>query len=406
MDSLITAAARALATGKPFRALNLVALRDDAPAMALRGIALAQLGDLQRARDLLKNAARAFGRKAVVARARCTLASAEIALAARDISGSTTTLEDAKSTLEQHGDRINAAHAQYILVRRWLLLGRLDEAERLLADCDPALYPPSFTAVHELMSAGIALRRLQTGIARSALARAEVAAHRSGIAGLVAEVEKASRILTTPAARLIGSQGTRPLLLEEVEALLQSRVLVVDACRHSVRTGEDVTSFAGRPVLFSLARILGEAWPREVSRSTLIARAFRTRFSDDSHRARLRVEIGRLRRLLETQAEIKATRNGFQLFPKQAGELVVLTHPVEEKHAPVLALLADGEAWSSSALAQALDTSQRTVQRALESLAEAGKVESFGQGRARRWTLPSVPGFTTTLLLPTTFNLG
>jgi hypothetical protein len=400
MDSLITAAAHALAVGDPLGALKRVALRDDAPALALRGIAMAQLGDLVRAKALLRSAARAFGPREAVARARCIVAEAEIALASRDLTWPAKALDDARATLEAHGDRANAAHARYLEVRRLLLIGRLDEAERKLAELDPAPLPPALRAAHELVVAGIAMRRLRTKIARAALARAEHAARHAGIPALTAEVESASHVLNTPAARLIAQGGERPLLLEEVEALQASRTLVVDACRHVVRDAGTVVSLASRPVLFALARALAEAWPADVPRGTLIARAFRGKEADESHRARLRVEIGRLRELLRTLAAVNATQRGFALLPRRAREVVVLARPVEEQHAAVLAFLADGESWSSSALALALGGSQRSVQRALEELAAAGKVQSFGRGRARRWLTPPVPGFTTTLLLP------
>jgi hypothetical protein len=400
MDSLITAAARALAAGDPLGALNRVALRDDAPALALRGIAMAQLGDLVRAKALLRSAARAFGPKEAVARARCVVAEAEIALVSRDLGWPAKALDAARLTLEEHGDRVNAAHARFLEVRRLLLIGRLDEAERILAALDPAPLPPASRAAHELVVAGIAMRRLQTRPARAALARAERAAHHAGIPALTAEVETASRVLTTPAARLIAQGEERLLLLEEVEALLASGALVVDACRHVVRDARAVVSLARRPVLFALARALGEAWPKDVPRGTLVARAFRAKAADESHRARLRVEVGRLRTALRTLAGVSATKQGFTLTPRRAREVVVLARPVDDEHAAVLAFLADGESWSSSALALALGTSQRTVQRALDALAAAGKVQSFGHGRARRWMNPPVPGFTTTLLLP------
>jgi len=399
MDSLITAAARALAAGDPLGALNRVALRDDAPALALRGIAMAQLGDLVRAKALVRSAARAFGPKEAVARARCVVAEAEIALASRDLGWPAKALDAARATLEEHGDRVNAAHARYLEVRRLLLIGRLDEAERTLAALDPAPFPPASRAAHELVVAGIAMRRLRTKTARVALARAERAARHAGILALTAEVESASLVLSTPAARVIARGEERLLLLEEVEALLASRALVVDACRHVVRDARTVVSLARRPVLFALARVLGEAWPADVPRGTLVARAFRAKLADESHRARLRVEVGRLRTVLRTLAGVSATKLGFALVPRRAREVVVLAPPVEEEHAAVLAFLADGESWSSSALALALGASQRTVQRALDSLAAAGKVQSFGRGRARRWTTP-VPGFPTTLLLP------
>ncbi|HEX7273824.1 MAG TPA: helix-turn-helix domain-containing protein [Casimicrobiaceae bacterium] len=400
MDSLITAAGRALAAGDPLGALNRVALRDDPAALALRGIAMAQLGDLVRARALVRRAARAFGPKEAVARARCAVAEAEIALASRELNWPAKALDAARATLEHHGDRVNAAHARYLEVRRLLLIGRLGEAEGILDALDPSTVPPASRAVHELIVAGIAMRRLRTKAARAALARAELAAREAGIPALTAEVEGVSRVLHAPAARLIARGAERLLPLEEVEALLASRALVVDACRHVVRDARKVVSLARRPVLFALARALGEAWPGDVPRSALIALAFRTRHADESHRARLRVEVGRLRTMLRMLAGVNATKQGFALVPPRAQEVVVLARPVEEEHAAVLAFLADGESWSSSALALALGASQRTVQRALDSLAESGKVQWFGRGRARRWMTPPVPGFATTLLLP------
>jgi tetratricopeptide (TPR) repeat protein len=400
MDSLITAAARALAAGDPLGALNRVALRDDAPALALRGIAMAQLGDLVRAKALLRSAARAFSPKEAVARARCVVAEAEIAFVSRDLGWSAKALDAARETLEAHGDRVNAAHARYLEVRRLLLIGRLDEAEGTLAELDPAPFPPALRAAHELVVAGLAIRRLRTKTARAALARAERAARQAGIPALTAEVESASLTLNTPAARLIAHGEERLLLLDEVESLQASKALVVDACCYVVRDPRTVVSLARRPVLFALARALAEAWPADVSRSTLVARAFRAKQADESHRARLRVEIGRLRAVLRTLAGVSATKQGFALVPRRAGEVVVLARPVEDEHAAVLAFLADGESWSSSALALALGASQRTVQRALDQLAAAGKVQWFGRGRARRWMTPPMPGFTTTLLLP------
>jgi len=400
MDSLITAAGRALAAGDPLGALKRIALRDDAPALALRGIAMAQLGDLVRAKALLKNAARVFGPKEAVARARCVVAEAEIALVSRDLSWPAKALEAARATLEAHGDLVNAAHARNLGVRRLLLIGRLDEAEHALAGLDPAPFPPAFRAAHELVVAGIAMRRLRTRAARTALASASRAARDANIPALTAEIESAFLVLNTPAARLIAGGQERPLLLEEVEALLASKALVVDACRYAVRDAETEFSLASRPVLFALVRALAEAWPGDVPRSTLVARAFRAKHADESHRARLRVEIGRLRAALRTLADVGATDRGFALAPRRAREVVVLAPPVEEQHGAVLAFLADGESWSSSALAIALGASPRTVQRALEELATAGKVRWFGRGRARRWMTPLVPGFPTILLLP------
>jgi hypothetical protein len=402
MDSLITAAARALAAGDPFGALNRVALREDAPALALRGIAMAQLGDLVRAKALVRRAGRAFGAREAVARARCVVAEAEIALVSRDLGWPEKALEAARATLEQHGDKVNAAHARHLEVRRLVLIGRLDDAERRVAEIEPASLPPALRAAHDLVVAGIAMRRLRVKTARAALARADRAARDAAIPALAAEVDGACRVLNTPAARLVARGEEKLLLLEEVEALQASKALVVDACRYVVRDSRIAVSLARRPVLFALARVLGEAWPQDVARDILVARAFRAKRADESHRARLRVEIGRLRAMLGKLATVSATKQGFALMPRRAGEVVVLTRPVEGPHAAVHALLADGELWSSSALALALGASQRTVQRALDMLAAAGKVQSFGRGRARRWMTPPVPGFTTTLLLPGT----
>jgi hypothetical protein len=400
LDALITAAARALAAGDPLGALNRVALRDDAPALALRGIAMAQLGDLLRAKTLLRRAARAFGPNAALARARCAVAEAEIALVSRDLGWPAKALQAARATLDAHGDRTNAAYAQVLEVRRLLLIGRLPDAERRLAALDPSPLPPAPRTVHELVVAGIAIRRLRTKAARAALGRAERAARAARIPALMAEVERALLALSTPAARLMARGAERFLRLDEVEALLASRALVVDACRRVVRDAHTVVSLAWRPVLFALARALGEAWPGDVPRDALVARAFGSRLADESHRGRLRVEVGRLRTVLRPLAGVTATTRGFALSPRRGRSVLVLAPPVEGEHGAVLALLADGESWPSSALALALGASQRTVQRALDSLAVAGKVQAVGRGRARRWIATPDPGFTTALLLP------
>jgi hypothetical protein len=400
MESLITAAARALQAGDPLGALNRVALRNDAPSLALRGIAMAQLGDLAKAKKLLRSAARAFGPKEAIARARCVVAEAEIALVSRDLNWPAKTLAAARATLEGHGDLANAAHAGHIEARRLLLLGRLEEAERTLAEINTTPLPPAAQVARELVIAGIAIRRLRTKAARAALGRAASAARQAGIPALAAEVESTSRVLDTPAARLITRGHERPLLLEEVEDLVTSEALVVDTFHHAVRRRGILVPLGTRPVLFALARILAQAWPADVSREALITGAFQARHVDESHRARLRVEIGRLRTKLKPLADVSATRQGFALTPRNTRQVLVLARPVEEKHATVLAFLSDGEPWSSSALALALGTSARTVQRALEELTRSNKVQSFGHGRARRWMTPPVPGFPTGLLLP------
>lgn len=400
MDSLIVAAAQALASGDVLGALKRVALRDDAPALALRGIAMAQLGDLARAKVLLKSAARAFGPREAVARARCIVAEAEIALVSRDLGWPEKALETARAVLEKHGDQINAAHARNLQIRRLLLVGHLDEAERLLAKLDASPLPPAAKASHELAVAGIAIRRLRIQPARAALARAEEAAGKAGIPALMVEVRDAVRALDEPAARLFAQGREKLLSLDEVETLLASDTLVVDACRNVVRSGGDIISLASRPVLFALARALAEAAPDDAPRELLLSRAFRARHADESHRARLRVEIGRLRAALELLADINATQHGFALTPRGKRDVVVLVPPVEVENASLLALLSDGESWSSSALSIALAISPRTVQRALDALAADGMVQGVGNGRARRWMMPPVLDFPSTLLLP------
>lgn len=400
MDSLITAAARALAAGDPLSAMKRVALRDDPPALALRGIAMAQIGDLPKARELLRRAARAFGSKEPMARARCALAEAEIALVLRDLGGVMQSLGATRKILEAHEDRANAAHAACLDARRLLLIGHLDEAEQLLERLDFNALPVVSQSGYWLIVTGIAMRRIRAEPARKALDRARDIAGETGIAALMAEVERATLALEAPAARKF-SEGHDALLgLAEVETLIASDMLIVDACRHILRLRATVISLAGRPVLFALVRALAEAWPGDVSRETLLARAFRAKQADESHRARLRVEIGRLRRIIGSLAALNATQKGFRLEPHGTERVAVLAPPIEGDHAEVLALLSDGEAWSSSALALTLDVSPRTVQRALEVLADQGKVEWFGHGPARRWITPNVPGFPTSLLLP------
>jgi len=400
MDSLIVAAARALAAGDMLGALKRVALRDDPPALALRGIAMAQLGEHPRARELLRRAARGFGTHEELARARCVVAEAEVALAMRDLGGSPRALAAASATLEARADRANALQARLIEVRRLLLLGRLDEAAAALARLDARGLPPSLAAVAELAAAELALRSLRTGAAQAALARAHEAADRARVPALLAEVAEALASLDRPAARRLFAGGEQALRLDEVATLLASGALVVDACRRGLRAGAAWRPLTRRPVLFALARALAEAWPDDVDRQALIACAFRTRRPDETHRARLRVEIGRLRALVAGLASIEATARGFVLRPRDGRSVVVLAPPIDGDQASLVALLSDGAAWSTSALALALGASQRTVQRALVELEAAGRVRSIGRARARRWLSPPLAGFTTILLLP------
>lgn len=408
MDSLISAAARALAAGDALQALKRVALRSDPPALALRGIAMAQLGELVRSRELLRQAARGFGAHEALARARCVVAEAEVALALRDFGAPPRALEAARDTLAARGDHANALQAGLIAARRWLLLGQLDAAAALL-DIDTAGLPPLPAAVAALARAELALRRLRIADAEAALAQADEAAGRAGIPALQAEARQARAVLAQPAARRLAGGEAQPLRLHEVAALLGSGALVVDACRHGLRAGDASLTLARRPVLFTLLRALAEAWPGDVGRDALIARAFRLREADETHRARLRVEIGRLRALLKDVADLDATPRGFALRPRDGRAVAVLAPPLDGDQGELVALLADGAAWSTSALALALGDSQRTVQRALAELEAAGRVRAVGQARARRWLAPPLvgfAGFTTILLLPAALPLA
>ena len=405
MDSLIAASARALAAGDVLGALKRVALREDPPALALRGIAMAQLGEHPRARELLRRAARDFGAHEETARARCVVAEAEVAMAMRDLGDSPRALAAAAATLEAREDHANALQARLIAVRRLLLLGRLDEAAEALARLDARGRSPSLAAVAELTAAELALRSLHISEAQGALARAQEAAEQARGPALLAEVAEMRSALDRPAARRLSAEGEQTLRLGEVAALLASDALVVDACRRGLGAGDAWQPLARRPVLFSLARALAEAWPGDIDREALIECAFRTRRPDETHRARLRVEIGRLRALVRSLAGIEATARGFVLKPRDGRTVAVLAPPIDGEQASLVALLSDGAAWSTSALALAVGASQRTVQRALAELEEEGRVRSIGQARARRWLSPPLAGFTTILLLPSTLPI-
>lgn len=413
MDSMISAAARALAGGDALTALQRVALRDDPPALALRGIAMAQLGEHPRARELLRRAARAFGAHEPVARARCVVAEAEVALAQRDLGGDGSkgpaALLTAAHTLQAHGDTTNALQARLVAARRLVLLGRLAEASDMLAahPADgvplPTHLPAPLAAVAALTRAELALRALHIDAAHAALQHAERAAQHAGVPALQAEVAHARALLAQPAARLLAPGSEQALRLQDVAALrASSHTLVVDACRHAVLAGGVALPLARRPVLFALVRALAQAWPGDVDREALIASVFRTRHPDETHRARLRVEMGRLRKLIAPLAGVEATARGFVLRPLAGRTVAVLAPPVDGDQGALLALLADGAAWSTSALALALGDSQRTVQRALAELESKGQVRAIGQARARRWVAAPLVGFTTILLLPTT----
>jgi hypothetical protein len=407
MDSIVASAARFLAAGDPLAALKRIALRDDPPALALRGIGMAQLGDYERARKLLRRAAHGFGARERLSQARCQVAEAEVALAAH-LTRPAHTLDAAAETLDALGDRTNALHARLVRARHQLLVGELEAAEKTLAAVDVSAFalPPPLMARAELTRAELALRRVRVAEAREALDRAHAAAVAAGIPALVAEIDRVRLALSKPSARLIRTGVVRLVRLDEVEALFASGDLVVDGCQRVVRRAARSVPLAGRPVLFALVSALAEAWPADVSRDLLIQRAFESRIANESHRARLRVELGRLRAVLRPLARIEATARGFALAPIKSPAVVVLGPPIDGPAGAILALLEGGESWSTSALARALRSSQRTVQRALRHLDEAAAVRAVGQGRSRRWLAPTLSGFATTLLLPGALAVG
>jgi hypothetical protein len=406
MDALIAAAARALSAGDVLAALQRVALREDPPALALRGIAMAQLGEHARARELLRRAARGFGPQEARARARCQVAEAEVALALRDLGSAPQALAAAATTLARLGDATNAALARLIALRRLLLLGRLPEAAAALAALDSASQPPTCQAVAALAEAELALRSMRTRVAQQALARATEAAMAAGVPALQAEVAGLQAGLAHTAARRLQAGQEQALTLAQVEALLASGALVLDACRHGLRAGPTWLPLARRPVLFALAQALASAWPGDVAREALIEQVFRTRRPDETHRARLRVEIGRLRALAAPLASIEATPRGFRLMALEDRDVVLLLPAIAGEQAALQSLLADGAAWSTSALALALDSSQRTVQRALAELQAQDRVRAIGQGRTQRWLAAPLTGITTILLLPAALPLA
>ena len=371
-------------------------MREDPPALALRGVAMAQLGEDRAAQDLLRRAERVLPSGEPI-RARVLAARGEVALASRDLALAGRLLEAAEAAL---ADRVNRMFVRLLRARRLLLLGRVEQAWDL-ARVDVRSAPPTLRVHAELMRADVAVRRLHALEARAAIARARTAARSAALPVLSAQVERAAADLQAPVARLVRRETTTLASLTDVAALGRDTALVIDACRRELRLRERMLSLAKRPVLFALVRALGEAAPLGRSRALLIEQAFGVRRTTESLRARLRVEIGRLRRALAPfRVAIDSTPDGFAL----GAERVVVVLPPEDGEASLLlALLRDGEAWSSSALAIASGLGQRAVQRALAELKEIGEIESHGAGRARRWVArPRTPErFTTTLLLNT-----
>jgi hypothetical protein len=406
MDSAVSTAARALSVGDPLLALKHVALRTDPPALALRGIAMAQLNEWPKALLLLRRAAKAFGDAEPVARARCVVAGAEVSLVLRDLSGAARGLDEAVNLLGRRGDVANAVFARLVQARRLVLLGQVDAAEQALGKLQLAQAPARLVALANLIAADLAMKRVHCVDAERALGDAERAAQASRIPALVSEAQTARRRFAAPVARLFSGGKSRPVTLAELEPLLASGQLLVDACRREARQGTRTTSLVTRPLLLELLVALAETAPHAVERDALIMRLFGARRVNESHRVRLRVEVGRLRKLLARLAELRATEAGFALVPRTGKPPLLLLPPEGGEASELWALLRGGEAWATSALASALGKSQRSVQRALAELEGEGKVRASGAGRARRWVATPSGGFATSLLLVAPGTLG
>ena len=395
MEAPLTAAARALFLGDALSALKWLAGRTDAPARAMRGAALSQLGEFSRAKAQLRAALRALGPADGLLRARCLAAEAEIALALGDLRWSAEPVARAVAELQAAGDARNAAYLQLVAARAALRLGRPADAERLLRHAKLAPAPLERTFA-ELVRVELAAKRGDPDLLTQALASARAAAERAAIPTLVAEVARIRDHYEGPSAVITSRGKARTASFCEVCTLARSASVVVDGGGRELRSAGGCLPFARRPVLFEVLRVLAEGWPEAVPRDALIARAFGARRPNESHRIRLRVEVGRLRKAMRPWLGVVAEGPGYALSAK--GE-VVLVMPLEESPASrLLSLMHGGEAWSASSLAQALGVSERTVQRSLGELSSAGKVGPTGNGRGRRWVrLFEIP---TDLLLP------
>lgn len=396
-------AALALHAGDAIGALQAVALRDDPRSLAMRATAMARMGDLARARILFERAERGFAGSDRLGHARCLLARAELQLAMRDGGWPAAELLGAHAIFREQGDTWNATYLKLVEARRAIMLGRLDEAETILAVHGHGGHPV-LRAIANLLGAHLFFRQLRIGEARTALARASGDLEAGGPEALRMEVLRMHATLRTPFAGRRSGKDLLPLLPDALCALNQSVNLIVDATRFEVRHRESAISLVTRPVLFSLLSCLATAWPGECRREDLIGAVFRGRQVDESYRARLRVEMLRLRRLLGAVGSVVATAGGYRLVPDNATAVVMIEPLAGTRHAQLLALLGDGEAWTSLAVAEALGASRRTAQRSLEALSREGLVRKQGAGSAQRWRAPGVDPIALAMLLPAAGN--
>lgn len=362
---------------------------------------MAQLGDLRAAAELLTRAHATFETDEALSRARCVLALAEVALALRDFSFEPARLQDAAATLKQHGDHNNALLAELLNARRRLLLGDIAGALSATHNLRFNGAPEALIGLTRLIQAQIAIRQIRGAEAELRLSEASAHSKASGIAALSLEIQRALSVLHSPAGRLVEAETQREVTLTQVEQLFQEPALLVDACRRQLRHAGMVINLSRRPILFSLLLHLAKSVDRTATRTDLVQEVFGSALMNDSYRARLRVEVGRLRKLLAPIATVTATAEGFKLEPHDTSLAVrVLLPPLWGSHPDILALLSDGQTWSASAIANALGKSQRSVQRALAQLAKQADVVPEGVGPARRWVSASLAPIATALLLP------
>jgi hypothetical protein len=381
------AAAVALTAGDPITALKLAGTGEDPHALAIRGVAMAQLGELDKARRLLESAAALFDRDGErLFRARALVALAEVIAAERDLDSAQAALAEALARLESVGDHRNAAWARLVIARLYILQGDLARAREVMSAIDLRAASPSARVVVHLARAEASMRELKATEAASAVARARSSAERSKNPVLIAEVERVEASLSEPIARAFDEH--EPLTLSAVERALAKRV-VVDGLGRRLRFRDQVVDLRRRPVLYALLAELARALPEGASGERLIRTAFAARAPNESHRARLRVEIGRLRRAIQGHVEVSAVAGAWRIRAR-SGERIQLIEPLgDPRFAPIEALLSDGAAWSAKSLARALGQGERTVQRSLLDLAQRGAVEPIGSARARRYALRS-----------------